>query len=669
MRSRGWMRGKCVQAIYCCMLFLSLPLAAHQFKSESLGLTASADKLDWARSSHLINEQQIFQSGEKTLIGALSHLPGISEHKTNLGYSYANLHGLDTTRRLVVRLNGWWLKNVYSGHIYWNFPANFIEALQLDSAGLVGRLDINPRQLEGFEADIKYGFLNHAQFFAGYGLVNHHITANLMGQVALAGGPQESTQVHQVDGAETGGAIFGNMRIELQDELRNEWLLDVLLLQRNRGGYIGPFGISEPGSLLSSLRWQSSFAWRVHPLETFRLGTHFFVAQDYVDNQVMWGSGLEQRETYRTLHMRLSQTLEGLVGSSAFIRSSIYWQGFGVLSGSYFLDSSSFGNALDKKNRVASEQNENCGPWGISQKMMGQCRMSVGAIAEIEYQLLEWFGFHAGLEFEANSDVEFLLANLLQPSGTISFQLSPGHSLWAHYHYAIRPPSLEQKSSKVGREFLTLAPGQFFGNFGLKPERIHHGEIGWRFEGDMGSFFYEMQSILLAGLFEDPIDTIDHHGDINFFENEASVFQFGAQGSFKIHFSNSTNIYGSLAWSRVSQMDTYTVKAPQMVAQFGSNIGVDDMGTIQINLKLLSERRNNVRVPLEVNRPFQIPAQFSLDLFFTSKPIWKILSLQAGVRNLMDVARKDPNLRPDRLPSLIPRESVSFWLGGRLHVE
>lgn len=629
------------------------------FKSESLGLLSSTALLNGFQYAQEFNEPQILNSGYQTLIEQSSQFTGASEHVDNLGYRYLNINGLDATRRIILRLNGWWVKNVYSGRVYWQVPTRMLRTIHYDMNGLVGQIELQPRHVSGFEIWGGYGSHHKFLLFAGAGIDRKNIKATLMAQIQLKDGPKNSLiPVEKVDDAGSAISVLGHLKTELHDELRNEWILDFLLLQQSRGGYLGPFDRIEPGSILSTLRWQSSLAWQIHPLDTLRLGTHLFVAQDFVNNQIMWAKNLEQREAYQTLHLRLSQTMEGLIGKATYIKSSIYWQGFGVRRGSYSLTS----HHPNLENQSSHKQNIPCQPWGIVQEILGQCRVSAGAVLEIDSSPVSWLTLHGGMEFEANSDVAISPKNLFYPAAAASFQVTDAHRLWLSYRYAIRPPSLEQKYTNTGRIFSEFSSGQFFGNTKLYPERIHRGEIGWGLQDDIGDFFFQMELMGIIGYFMDPIDTLDHFGDVNFFENELAALQLAAQGTFKIHFTQKTNLYGDLSYNHITQLNTVALRAPKLIGILGSNIYIDTVGTIQVNLKMISQRQNNKRVPLEKLRTYTIPSEFKLDVYFTSDALWDTIHLEAGVFNIFDVKRKDPNMRPDRNPELIPRDGITFWV-------
>ncbi|RME22933.1 MAG: hypothetical protein D6806_12150, partial [Deltaproteobacteria bacterium] len=87
---------------------------------------------------------------------------------------------------------------------------------------------------------------------------------------------------------------------------------------------------------------------------------------------------------------------------------------------------------------------------------------------------------------------------------------------------------------------------------------------------------------------------------------------------------------------------------------------------LHLDVRLGSERRNNVSRPLEMLHPFRIPSYSLVRVgLFTCPLLLGHVGFFAVADNVTGQDMRDPVPRPDKLPGLIPVQPFTFLVGVR----
>ncbi len=129
------------------------------------------------------------------------------------------------------------------------------------------------------------------------------------------------------------------------------------------------------------------------------------------------------------------------------------------------------------------------------------------------------------------------------------------------------------------------------------------------------------------------------------------------------------------SWFRSQDMDavnageaefSYLTNVPQLRANAGAVIPINDLLLVGLTGSFSSERRNNTRTPLEAAVPYRMPAYLLLGATLETAPILKHLSLAASVYNLANLPFSDLVPYPKAVPYQLPREGIHGLVSLRL---
>lgn len=96
----------------------------------------------------------------------------------------------------------------------------------------------------------------------------------------------------------------------------------------------------------------------------------------------------------------------------------------------------------------------------------------------------------------------------------------------------------------------------------------------------------------------------------------------------------------------------------------GLNLGMGKWVNLHMGVRHLSERRNNVRLSMEILNSYIVPATTIVRAGLSSEPLlFDGLVVYAHVTNVFDSKWSDRPPRPDHMTDFLPRTGFAFMVG------
>lgn len=654
----------------------------------------------------LIGRDRIQDAGAATLADVLDQVAGLTVSRSVAGDYLLAVRGLRSTASVLFLLDDVPLNDPYDAGALLEFPAEAIERVEIlrgpasqthGPGALNGVVRVITRR-DGFHASAGYGLFNTVRTSAG---ANHQGESWAIGgqvQFITTGGHDRTVEKDALTGLQATGDNGNNdvsstpgevddarslLHAQLQGRLDvpGAGRLGMLAryLYQNRGGYVGKLDTLDRGSDQALHLVQAVLDHDIQPLGW--LGLHSRVSFDLrlVDRafQVL---PADSDNPYQTVDEGSPLSLdEGLRESTAY-RSMVL--GAEVDSrfrlSDYNLLTWGVAFAYTGLPQVTLERDTGKVSCGADEMLLvrgfdlacgsqdggaaGHDRIRLGSYLQDGWKdLLPGLDLVAGMRVSWMSDVGLALA----PRGAAIFRLLDGLWLRMQYGRAYRAPTMLEMYADV--DFDPLAGVQ--GDDALGP--VVADTVEASVEAHLGTrpVDLDLRGVVFAEWIQDAVG-IDRNGSVPAYDNLEDIDVVGVEVELAAWFGPRNRLLVNGSWFRAAIDSAAKPRAgviadvPQLRLNLGLDLAVLSWLNAHLGLRYGSQRRNNVREPLELLHAFRIPAYTLVRVGVTTEPfLFGHLVLFAHLTNLFDHPMRDPAPRPDRLPGLVPRAPFSFMAG------
>ncbi|HUU01346.1 MAG TPA: TonB-dependent receptor [Myxococcota bacterium] len=651
----------------------------------------------------VVTRKQIESSGARLLEEVLDMLPGMTVSRKVSGEYQLAVRGVQSDPGLLVLLDGHRLNDMYNGGALLEFPAEAIERVELirgsasalyGAGALMGVINVITRRAPGVHAGAAYGYNNSVRVSGGGGresdsfriggqvqfwftqgqkktIVSDVLTGavgdNSKGQVSNAPGPLDDSRLQ----------LHAQFQCGLKKLAGGELSLQAHYLFQSRGAFVGKFDSLDRGSQLDLHLITTDIAYRLPILDNLLLNVRAYFDTRMVDNafKVISGDNSSHYQTGDGISLTDGLT-EGLAYHEYTVGTEVStnWRLIKTnnLSGGLqfeYLLLDSFDLSRDPGGVGCSADDLQIQgymlPCGSMQgRPAGENRMDFGAFVQDHWEdlLVEGLDLLAGFRLDYSTD--FGLAY----NPRIALVYSPLAGLWFRtlYTMAFRAPTFRELYEDDTFDPLRGSAG----NASLGPVTSHTWEFGIEGRVRTDPVQFDLQANFFMSWMKDGIVALDTGESVPRYENNESLKILGTEVEGTARFGKRNRLFVNSSWFRAEatsagqQQGSYITDVPQMRLNLGLDLSVLSWLNAHIGVRYGSERRNNVRRPLEMLRAFQIPSYVVVRLGLTTEPVlFDHFAIFAFAYNIFDQDMRDPSPRPDRLPGLIPRAPFTFLIG------
>jgi outer membrane receptor for ferrienterochelin and colicin len=651
----------------------------------------------------VVTRKQIESSGARLLAEVLDMLPGMTVSRKVSGQYQLAVRGVLSDPGVLVLLDGQRLNDMYDGGALLEFPAEAIERVEVirgaasalyGPGALMGVINVITRQAPGFHSGAAYGYYNTVRVSGGGG--HESDSFKIGGQVQFwytqgqnetivsdvltgAVGDNSDGQVSNTPGSVDDGHMQLHAQIQagLKKLAGGELSMQAHYVFQSRGALLGKFDSLDSGSQLDLHLITSEVAYHFPILKSLSFKARAYFNTHMIDNSFKVISGDNSSHYLTGDGMSLTDGLtEGIdyrdytVGTEVstswkpietnYLTGGLQFEYLMLDSFELTRDSGSIGCS------TGSIQIQGymlpCG--SLEGRPAGESRMDFGAFVQDHWEDLLIKGFDLLAGFRLDYSTDFGLAY----SPRIALVYSPLEGLWFRtmYTMAYRAPTFRELYEDETFDPLRGSAG----NASLDPVTSHTWEFGLEGRTRTAPVVFDLRANFFMSWMHDGIVALDTGEGLPRYENNESLKIMGTEVEGTARFGKRNRLIVNSSWFRAEatsagqQKGSYITDVPQMRLNLGLDLGVLKWLNAHIGIRYGSERRNNVRRPLEMLRAFQIPAYVVVRLGLTTEPIlFDHFAVFAFAYNVFDQNLRDPPLRPDRLPGLIPRTPFTFLVG------
>ncbi|MFZ5469417.1 MAG: TonB-dependent receptor plug domain-containing protein [Myxococcota bacterium] len=254
----------------------------------------------------------------------------------------------------------------------------------------------------------------------------------------------------------------------------------------------------------------------------------------------------------------------------------------------------------------------------------------------------------------------------LNPRAGLVFSASDSLVLKLLYGRAFRPPTVQELVESIPNTQYNL--GRFEGNPDLDPASVDTVEVGADWVQAAGEARVRLRGAVYYQHFTNPIALVDTTGNIVPLRNrQQGVRVFGAEGEARLEASERANAWVNASWFRAEDLETATqarllTDVPQARFNAGTSMPLGEWMNLDLLVRVGSERRNNSRSVLELVRRWKIPSYALVSAQLRTQRIADHFELSLAGHNLFSHDWVDDVPRADRVPGLLPRETLSAFL-------
>jgi len=688
-------------------ILFSPPPARH---SEIATLRQNLAEEKVLRAVAVVGRDEIERAGYRTLAEILDATSGITVSRTVRGDYLLAVRGLAASSALLVLLDGRRMNEPWNGMSWLEFPAAVIEKVEIlrgPAAGLYGAgamagvilvHTINDRRLR---AEGGSGSYFDSRVSAGGGLKAGNLDLNGQLSFVYSDGYRRLVESDIFSGVESNdpaldvsntpgytedqrlqffSRINGTLN-ELPGASRLAWRAQYFFQQR--GPLVGKLNSLDSGSRIDRhwLLADIDYDWRISEkllLESngwfdLRLGQDRFQLISVDDNKAKYvvhtgGQNLVLEdglsESYRhTLYQtggRLGMFWEMSGGNRIATRASVEY-----LLLDEFVENRSTGKVACPAGGLPFQGyllpcGEYRGP------ASGKDRLLVGVQLADDWQDLLDTGVDLHAAFRLDWATDYGLA--LAPQLAVGFWPWERLGLKTSYGMSYRAPHLEE----LYGDNVFDPMGTVGGNSALKPVVAHEWDAGLVSLWPSELARVRINLDFFMNWIQDNIVGLDTGQGLPAYANRESLVGLGLETGLEANFGRRSRINANASWFRLKSklpgrpQSSYITDVPQLRLNLEAQLELASWLDLTLELRCGSERRNNVRLPLETLHGYTLPAWTMLGAGLVTRPIfWDSLSFFVQARNILQQDVRDPAPRPEQLPGMVPREPFIIFGGVR----
>jgi outer membrane receptor protein involved in Fe transport len=205
--------------------------------------------------------------------------------------------------------------------------------------------------------------------------------------------------------------------------------------------------------------------------------------------------------------------------------------------------------------------------------------------------------------------------------------------------------------------------GRFVGNPALKPSTTDTVEAGLDWMQGFGDARLKLKGSGFFTSISDAIHPVDPTGNLVPYANRtAGVFVVGADGEARLDVGR-MGAFVNASWFRAFDNGTpasaqLLTDTPQVRLNSGISLPLGPWFAFDVNFTYGSERRNNQRTILELQRRYDLPAYAIVGAQIRTEPLFDHIELAVTGSNVFNFLRADdaPRMDATRTPFGVPRE-------------
>lgn len=610
----------------------------------------------------VVTSHDIEKMGVTSLIDVFKYVPGIETSMGSDGYYRLSIRGTRKDGNVSMLINGQPVNNFYDGKAIYDLPVNFIEKIEIirgpgsslfGTGAVAGVINIFTVNTKAIAANV--GTNNTFSGNVNYRIDKGKIKGSVSGGYLQSDGANtfiESDAAYQ----RAWSLTYADLKYRTQRWNKDAYVftnlslgnfkLNMFVIDRKRGTYVGPLYIAAPGSKLETKGLLGSISYDykandfivITPKVYSNLIHHDFLTHETPDNYVssvsgnVFTNGKQTRELYncRTFGAELSINIKvnehfNILTGEIFEKLSlpIY-----DLTRNYKIVGDEYKEAFDNYDNIVRGQK-------------GKQRDVFASFLQGDYK---WKKLHltAGIRHDGYSD----FGQSINPRLGITYKASKIISFKGLYGKAFRAPTFQElyDHTTLGNEYGVR------GNENLKPETIQTFEIGIEINYKKIIFrynvFYNINKNLIR-IYDSrgngSIGVYENIGNVNTYGQEAEVivvlspkinFFINASQFVSVFEWNSENIRKAdvIFFSKHGSCDQQLKNIPTIRANAGFCFDVYKF-SVFAGLNYGVKSQNNKRFYLEENHFANIPAYLQGN-FNISYHINNRLKIQLSGNNL-----------------------------------
>jgi outer membrane receptor protein involved in Fe transport len=302
-------------------------------------------------------------------------------------------------------------------------------------------------------------------------------------------------------------------------------------------------------------------------------------------------------------------------------------------------------------------------------------RMTLGFFAQDQWTVINPLTLTFGLRVDATQLLDTdeagaitgtKLVPSINPRVGLVFAATDAIVLKALYGRAFRSPTLQELVESIPNT--DYNQGRFEGNPLLRPATVNTVELGVDLIQAAGDSRVRLRGNAFYEDFRAPIVPLDTTGNIVPLRNrDLGVRVYGVEAEARLEASKRASAWVNASFFRAEDLELPSqsrllTDTPQARFNAGMSMPMGDWVNFDVVVRAGAERRNNTRSVLELIRRYQIPAYSLISAQLRTEPIAEHFEAAVVVQNLFDHDLRDDVPRPDRVPSLLPREGQSVYL-------
>ncbi|MFE8599643.1 TonB-dependent receptor domain-containing protein [Archangium violaceum] len=663
--------------------------------------------------------EQIRALGARTVADVLDVMPGLTLSRDVQGFHRVAIRGLRNDAEVLFLLNGQRLNNFFDGKALMNLPVENLERIEVirgpgsalyGAGAFLGVVNIVTQRADGLRGAVSGGGFPKLGDPLATTFDGHVSGAHSFGRFKLFGDADVWRQVGDTEAIETDALSADTLAQKLREPLDpsgttqdDRFLLNLglgfgyelssasnlqvsaRLLSENRSALVGLFDTVGPGSRLGWQVFLGDVTYEHELNDRVRLRARLYGEQQSTDrlfqigpdgfrtgpddNQLFPDGMLEQtRVTVQSLGTSVDSDVSLFEGNRLSLGAAAELQMLGAYSyeTNYTLDSR-LRPSLTTPEKVVD----------ILKLADGAAsrRLTFSAFAQDQWTVVEpltlTFGVRADVtQLPSVDNTNAITGTQLVPSinPRVGLVFSPTDSLVLKLLYgrAFRPPTLQELLETIPNTYYNQ--GRFEGNPTLLPAVVNTLEAGADLIQVSGESRVRIRANAFLESFSNPIAAVDTSGNIVPVRNrELGVLVYGVEGEARLEASRRATTWINASLFRAEDQalpanHRFLTDTPQARFNAGVSMPIGDFINFDVVVRAGAERRNNTRSVLELIRRYKIPAYGLITAQVRTEPIGDHFELAVVVQNVFDSDLRDDVPRPDRMPSLIPREGVSAFL-------
>jgi len=303
-------------------------------------------------------------------------------------------------------------------------------------------------------------------------------------------------------------------------------------------------------------------------------------------------------------------------------------------------------------------------------------RITAALWAEDRWRALDWLEIDLGVRIEAvqlpvpDASGDFSGTKItpsVNPRLGVAVKATDELLVRAQWARAFRAPTMAELAFELPVRNIGFGRGRFMGNPGLQPATVDTVTVGAELLQNAGFARVRVGGQAFYTNMSGAITAVDQTGSDTPWTNRTAVRSVGAEGWARVEWSDRSRVFVHGGAARAEDLDTLPgfrqlTNIAQAQVTAGATFPVGPWLNLDLNARILAERRNTARSELELLRRYLIPGYGLVNAQLRTEPILDHFEVVLLGQNVMDTQVYDDVPRPDGFAGLLPREGFQAFL-------